>query len=191
MNDLNEKLFLAFLLYAVSFSTFLLAVFFFFSSIFGATFRLKTHSEEFCSHHWITVYEFTFSKLGIINLLAQLCSLKENQLCFAYLCHVLVLNFIFLFCNFCLHLFAFLFFGCCFFFFNLFFFYSFAILSSVLNNMYLISCKILGFLSLAPKASPFSFSYASALGNISSIIFTVKPVMDLLLLPTLRGMKAA
>lgn len=117
MNDLNEKLFLAFLLYAVSFSTFLLAVFFFFSSIFGATFRLKTHSEEFCSHHWITVYEFTFSKLGIINLLAQLCSLKENQLCFAYLCHVLVLNFIFLFCNFCLHLFAFLFFGCCFFFF--------------------------------------------------------------------------
>lgn len=122
-------------------------------SIFGATIWLNTHSEEFQCHHCITVDEFTSAKLGLINLLGQLCSLKENWLCFAYLYHALVLDFIFLFCNFCCHLFAYL--WLLLFIFNPFFFYSFDILSPVLNNIYLISCKILKFLSFPPKTNPF------------------------------------
>lgn len=99
--------------------------------------------------------QFTSAKLGIFNLLAQLCSLKENQLCFAYLCHSLVLNFIFLFYNFCFHLFAFSISGCSFFF-LIFFFYFFAILSPVLNNIHLISCEIPKFLPSATLDHLFS-----------------------------------
>jgi hypothetical protein len=75
----------------------------------------------------------------------------------AYLCHALLLHIIFLLCNFCFHPLEFSVFG-----FlkkdNIFFFFH----SFVLNNIYLISYKILKISSL-PYSFP--FSPAAVLGN--------------------------
>lgn len=81
---------------------------FFLSAFLEPHFDWKTCPEEFYSHHWITVDQFTSAQLGIINLLAQLFFKGKSTLFCIFVSQLSTEFFIFLFCNFCFHLFAYL-----------------------------------------------------------------------------------